>query len=67
MIRLNPALDVDNLGRKLVDDRRLQIRDFLAEDEANRIHTMLAEQTPWWTAFNDGERVAQVSPEIAPA
>jgi SM-20-related protein len=65
MIGLNPALDVHALGRKLVADRRLQIRDFLVESEAERIHQMLAQQTPWWTAFNDGERVAQVSPELA--
>lgn len=65
MIGLNPALDVDALGRKLVDDRRLQVRDFLVDQEAERIHQLLAQQTPWWTAFNDGERVAQVSPELA--
>lgn len=65
MIRLSPALDADSLGRQLADRRRLQIRDFLVAEDAERIHAMLAAQTPWWTAFNDGERVAQVSPEIA--
>jgi SM-20-related protein len=64
MIRLNGAHDVECLGRRFATDRRLQIRNFLMEEDAERIHRMLAEQTPWWTAFNDGKRVAQVSPEI---
>lgn len=65
IIRLNPALDVDNLHRRLTENRRLQIRDFLVEQDADRIFGLLAEHTPWWTAFNDGDRVAQVSPELA--
>ncbi|MEO8176820.1 MAG: hypothetical protein ABI626_09195, partial [Sphingomicrobium sp.] len=65
MIRLNPALDEAALGRTLVDHRRLQVRDFLVGEDAERIHGLLARETPWWTAFNDGERVAQMSPEFA--
>ena len=65
MIGLNPALDIDGLGRQLVEGRRLQIRDFLVAEAAERIHQLLARQTPWWTAFNDGERVAQMPPEFA--
>ena len=65
MIRLNPAHNVDALGRGLVERRRLQIREFLVAEDAERVHRMLAQETPWWTAFNDGERVAQVAPDVA--
>ena len=65
MIRLNPALDEAALSRTLVDHRRLQVRDFLVGEDAERIHGLLARETPWWTAFNDGERVAQMSPDFA--
>lgn len=63
MIRLNPALDADELARTYAERRRMQVRDFLEEASAERIHAMLAEQTPWWVAFNEGEQVHQLSPE----
>lgn len=65
MIRLNPAHDVDALGSSFSERRRLQIRDFFVEEDAERIYEMLLEKTPWWVAFNEGERVAQIRPEQA--
>ena len=64
MIRLNPAHDVDELARGFAEKGRLQIRDFLVAGDAEHVHGLLAHKTPWWTAFNDGERVAQISPEM---
>lgn len=63
MIRLNPAHDPEALSSVFTERRRLQIRDFLVEEDAERIYQMLIEQTPWWIAFNDGEKVIELTPE----
>ena len=65
MIRINPALKAGDLAKEFETRRRMQVRDFLVPEDAERVHDMLANQTPWWTAFNVGERVEQVSPEQA--
>ena len=65
MIRLNPAHDLTALSNEFAKRRRLQIRDFFVEQDAERIHEVLLHQTPWWVAYNDGERVAQITPEDA--
>ena len=65
MIRLNPALDVEALSREYALKGRLQIRDVLEPQSANEIHDVLASRTPWWTAFNEGDQVRQLSPEQA--
>jgi Rps23 Pro-64 3,4-dihydroxylase Tpa1-like proline 4-hydroxylase len=63
MIRFNPALDPADLGKQLQERRRLQIRDVLVPEDAERIHEMLQRETPWWVAYNVGERVVQLPPE----
>ena len=63
MIRLNPALDAAALARDYAARGRMQVRDFLEADSAERIHAMLAGETPWWVAYNDGDAVNQLSPE----
>ncbi len=63
VIRLNPALDVDALAGDYAKKRRLQVRDLLVEEDAERIHAMLMGQTPWWVAFNEGPQVRQLRPE----
>ena len=65
MIRLNPAHDVEALGTRFGERRRIQIRDFFLEEDAERVHEVLLNETPWWVAYNDGERVAQIRPEEA--
>lgn len=65
MMHLNPGLDPDALRHGLEEAGRLQIKDFLAGEDAERVYQMLMSHTPWWTAFNVGEKVAQVSPEMA--
>jgi Rps23 Pro-64 3,4-dihydroxylase Tpa1-like proline 4-hydroxylase len=61
---INPDLDVDALAGELARSRRLQIRDFFTPDTAEQIHTMLEAQTPWWLAYNVGEKVEQLPPEM---
>ena len=63
MVKLNPALDVDALARDYARKGRMQVRDILEEESAEQVHAMLAGQTPWWVAFNEGEKVHQLSPE----
>lgn len=63
MIRLNPALDASALAEPYSVRQRLQIRDFFNEEDAERIHALLMEKTPWWVAFNEGSRVHQLPPE----
>lgn len=63
MLKLNPALDAQKLAPIYATKRRMQIRDLLAEESAELVYTMLAEQTPWWTAFNEGEKVHQLPPD----
>jgi len=63
-MEINPDLDVDALAGELARNRRLQIRDIFAPDTAERIHDMLETQTPWWLAYNAGEKVEQLSPEM---
>jgi SM-20-related protein len=67
MIRLNPAHDAEALANRLVERRRLQIREFFITEDAERVYDALRNQTPWWVALNDGPRVAQIRPEEAAA
>lgn len=62
-MKINPGHDVAALAETLANERRLQVRDFFAPETAEQIHEILASQTPWWLAFNDGNRVEQLSPE----
>ena len=62
-IRLNPALDIEELAQLYAAKQRLQVRNILEEESAEHIYKLLAEQTPWWVAFNEGEKVHQLPPE----
>lgn len=62
-IRFNPELDTSALTAELAGRRRVQIRDVLVPEDAKHIYDVLAGRTPWWLAYNDGDAVAQVSPE----
>ena len=64
MTRINPALDAGQLARQFQRERgRSQVRDFLAAEDAEWTYQQLAEHTPWGLAYNDGERVEQLSAE----
>lgn len=63
--RLNPGLDVVSLAKGYRPKGRLQIRDFLEEESAEQILRHLRADTPWGVAFNDGDRVVELSAQQA--
>ena len=67
MIRLGPGHDAATLAPGYARHHRLQIRDFLAEADAERILKALTENTPWGVAFNDGTRVIELDRETVGA
>jgi Rps23 Pro-64 3,4-dihydroxylase Tpa1-like proline 4-hydroxylase len=69
---INPALDRAALARRFAADGRVQVRDFLTPDSAQRLVRLLQQQTPWglsWQAAEMGphklpaEQVAGLRPE----
>ena len=63
MFRLNPALDVAMLAQSYRTKGRLQVREILEEDCAERVHAILTQETPWGIAFNEGDHVYQLRAE----
>jgi Rps23 Pro-64 3,4-dihydroxylase Tpa1-like proline 4-hydroxylase len=63
MMNLNPAIAPEALATDLAGRGRLQIRDFLVAEDAERVFTMLRSQTPWWVVYNEGDKVEQLPPE----
>lgn len=62
MVRINPALDAGRLGRQFKRaGGRLQVRDFLAAEDAEWTYDQLANHTPWGLVFNVGGKVEQLS------
>jgi Rps23 Pro-64 3,4-dihydroxylase Tpa1-like proline 4-hydroxylase len=51
------------LASQYARKRRLQIRDFFVESDAELILRTLIGETPWGLVFNDGARVVQMSQE----
>lgn len=60
---LNPALDRPALASRLAERGRVQIRDVLTPDSAERIAHCLARQVPWCFTYFDGEDGRIVAPE----
>lgn len=60
---LNPALDVAVLAERYRARQRLQIRDVLLPDLAERIFQCLTRETPWGVVYNEGERTIRLSPQ----
>lgn len=52
--RLNDSLDPAALGEELRRKRRLQIRNFLEPDSAERLYQALRANRVWYLTFNDG-------------
>ena len=61
MTRINPALDAGKLARQFKRERRMQIRDILAAEDAEWTWDQLANHTPWGLVFNEGGRVVELS------
>ena len=66
-IRFNPSLDADQLAQDFAKARRIQIRDVLEPEAAERLYRCLAEETPWRTAYRDGSQDHMVSEELLKA
>ena len=58
---LNPALDIPALTAQYRRKMRLQIRDFLTHEAAERIHQCLAQETPWGVTYNEGDKQVKLS------
>jgi SM-20-related protein len=64
MTRINPALDPAALAAQFQrDGGRLQVRDFLAPEDAEATWEQLAGNTPWGLVYNDGNRVEALTYE----
>lgn len=57
-IELNPELDWEALARDFQVNQRIQIRDVLKEECAERIWQCLTRETPWRLAYHDGKAPA---------
>jgi Rps23 Pro-64 3,4-dihydroxylase Tpa1-like proline 4-hydroxylase len=63
MFQFNPDLDPRALGDQLLERRRHQISDIHPTEDAERAFSILYDDTPWWVAYNVGDRVNQMPPE----
>jgi Rps23 Pro-64 3,4-dihydroxylase Tpa1-like proline 4-hydroxylase len=62
MTRINPALDAGKLGKAFRRaGGRIQVRDFLAADDAEWTYDQLLNKTPWGLVFNEGGQVTELS------
>lgn len=53
---LNPQLDFEQLAAAFAQTHRIQIRDVLIPEAAERLHECLVHEVPWGLAFTDGEK-----------
>lgn len=60
-IKLNENLDWEALGREFQVSKRIQIRDILKEECAERILQCLAQEVPWRFVYYDGENPVQLT------
>lgn len=54
-MRLNPALDRAAIAHELQTRRRVQIKNILPEDVADRLYDCLSKEVEWNTIFSDGD------------
>lgn len=54
LFALNPDLDLDMYAERLQRDRRVQIRDFLTDESARELRTVLQQGTAWGVAAQAG-------------
>jgi len=62
-IRLNTSLDAARLAGDFAAAKRIQIRDLLEAEAAERLYKCLTEETPWLTAYRDGGQDHMISEE----
>ena len=57
---LNPDLDAAALGRAFAAAGRIEIRDFLAPGQAERLRAELVGRADWTLVLNAGEKVYEI-------
>lgn len=60
--KLNPANNPSSLATEYARTGRMQVRDIFEDTAANDIHKRLS-AVDWWLAYNEGDRVHQMSPD----
>jgi len=60
---LNPNLDLNALAQTFSARGRVQVEDFLALEDAERLHDSLVREQQWRLTFNVGQKVFEFSPE----
>src|SRR4051794_39065445 len=55
LLRLNRELDSTQLHEQFARDGRVQVRDLLETEAANRLARLLIENTPWGLAWRAGD------------
>ncbi|HEX8192451.1 MAG TPA: 2OG-Fe(II) oxygenase family protein [Allosphingosinicella sp.] len=58
--RLNPALDAEDLAARFRATGRVNIADFLAAEDAGRLHRLLKESSEWRLVLNQGDKVFEL-------
>jgi SM-20-related protein len=61
-VRLNAGLDVPGLNERFAREGRVQVRDVLERDAAERLARLLIEKTPWGLAWGAGEDRPHIVP-----
>lgn len=67
MFRINPSHDAATLAANYAERRRIQVRDFLVDEDARRVGSILTTETPWGLVFNRGTEVVQLAPDAVAA
>lgn len=67
MFRIDPRHDAASLASGYADRQRIQVRDFLIADDAERVCDVLTSRTPWGLVFNRGAEVIQLAPDAVAA
>lgn len=60
-LALNPDLDLEALREEFARNRRIQIKNVLASETAERLHFALARETPYGLAYNENNQPRHVS------
>ena len=62
-IQLNNALDAAGLAKNYMAKRRIQIKDALSLDAAERIYGCLKDETPWSIVYAEKDKTIEIPPE----
>jgi len=62
-IHLNSALDASALAEEFGKKSRIQIKDALVTEAAERIYTCLMDETPWSLAYAGKDQTIEIPPE----